>query len=274
MTDTPVIDSLSLSELVLPGAHNAGVDKKASYAAPGFSNWVACQNHSFYYQLTFGARALDLRLSYEIGNNGVGTFWFEHNGFRSSRSLENLITSVIRFLQENPDEFIVLDFHHLNADSQPFDYQEFNRQLLTHLGDRIIPYTHAYLSLGQLRQISHAQRVFVAAEYRPEFDMAYFHRQIEHKWSGVPTASVSELNAYLTHVMKFPPSRSMPWSLSATSYNVVAGPQSIGAHLDKWFDPTSSDWMEKSSIINADFLETSNLVRHCRTANLARVYAK
>ena len=52
MTQLPVIDALSLAELVLPGAHNAGVDKKASYAAPGISHWAACQTHSFYYQLT------------------------------------------------------------------------------------------------------------------------------------------------------------------------------------------------------------------------------
>lgn len=152
MTQLPVIDALSLAELVLPGAHNAGVDKKASYAAPGISHWAACQTHSFYYQLTHGARALDLRLEYEIGSNGVGTFWFQHNGFRSSRSLENLITSVIRFLQENPEEFIVLDFHQLNTGDQRLGYQEFNRLLMTHLGDRIIPYRNASLTLGQLKR--------------------------------------------------------------------------------------------------------------------------
>jgi 1-phosphatidylinositol phosphodiesterase len=274
MSDVPIIDSLSLAQLVLPGAHNAGVDKKASYFAPGASNWIACQNNSFYYQLNSGARALDLRLRYEMAGNGVGTFWFEHNGFRSSRSLENLITSVIRFLEENPDEFIVLDFHQLNAGNRPFDYKEFNRLLLTHLGHRIIPYTDAFLSLGQLKRLSPARRVLVAAEYHPDFDWTYFHQQIEHKWSGISTTSVSELNAYLTHVMKSPPSRALPWSLSATSYHVATGPVNIGAYIDQWFDPEIKDWATNSSIINTDFFETSNVVRHCRMANLLRAYAK
>lgn len=273
MTQLPVIDSLSLAELVLPGAHNAGVDKKASYAAPGISHWAACQTHTFYYQLTQGARALDVRLEYEIGRNGVGTFWCQHNGFRSSRSLEDLITSVIRFLQENPDEFIVLDFHQLNAGNQAFDHREFNRLLMTHLGDRIIPYRNAGLTLGQLKRASHARRVLVAAEYHPSFDATLFCRYIPHEWSGIGTTSISELNAHITQVMRYPPTSDMPWSLSATSYHAVGGPVNIGEQLDQWFDPAVSEWILKCSIINADFFETSNLVSHCRMANLIKANA-
>lgn len=273
MSNLPVLDALSLAELVLPGAHNAGVDKKATYATPGISHWAACQNHSFYYQLTQGARALDLRLEYEIGNNGVGTFWFQHNDFRSSRSLENLIMSVIRFLQENPDEFLILDFHQLNAGNQRFDHQEFNRLLLTHLGDRMIPSSNSSLTLGQLKKTSHARREMVAAQYHPALDATFFCQCIEHLWSGIGTTSVSELNAHITRVMKYPPGRSTPWSLSATSYHVTGGPVNIREHLDQWFDPALDDWILNSSIINADFFETSTLVRHCRTANLIKANA-
>ncbi|WP_207284360.1 phospholipase [Pseudomonas sp. FW300-N2A2] len=273
MTQLPAIDSLSLAELVLPGAHNAGVDKKASYAAPGISHWAACQTHTFYYQLTQGARALDIRLEYVIGSNGVGTFWCQHNGFRSSRSLEDLITSVIRFLQETPDEFIVLDFHQLNAGNQAFDHREFNRLLMTHLGDRIIPYRNAGLTLGQLKRASHARRVLVAAEYHPSFDATLFCRYIPHEWSGIGTTSISELNAHITQVMRYPPTSDMPWSLSATSYHAVGGPVNIGEQLDQWFDPAVSEWILKCSIINADFFETSNLVSHCRMANLIKANA-
>ncbi|WP_223480036.1 MULTISPECIES: phospholipase [unclassified Pseudomonas] len=273
MTQLPAIDSLSLAELVLPGAHNAGVDKKASYAAPGISHWAACQTHTFYYQLTQGARALDVRLEYVIGSNGVGTFWCQHNGFRSSRSLEDLITSVIRFLQENPDEFIVLDFHQLNAGNQAFDHREFNRLLMTHLGDRIIPYTNAGLTLGQLKRASHARRVLVAAEYHPSFDATLFCRYIPHEWSGIGTTSISELNAHISQVMRYPPTSDMPWSLSATSYHAVGGPVNIGEQLDQWFDPAVSEWILKCSIINADFFEASNLVSHCRMANLIKANA-
>ena len=269
MSDTPVIDTLSFADLVLPGAHNAGADKKASYVAPGVSHWASCQNNSFYYQLTQGARALDLRLEYDISRNGVPTFWFQHNEFRSSRSLENLVTGVIRFLQENPDEFILLDFHELKSDQQPFDFKEFNRFLLTHLGDRMIPCRNAFLTLGQLKQASYTQRVLAAAERHPDLDLSWFCRQIEHKWSGIGTTSVSELRTHITQVMKYPPS-GLPWSLSATSYSALGGPVNIKEQLDDWFDPDVRGWVLKSNIINTDFFETSKLVQHCRTANVIK----
>ena len=272
MSDTPSIDTLSFDNLILPGAHNAGVDKKASYAGPGVSHWACCQNDSFYYQLTQGARALDVRLEYAVSANGVPTFWFQHNNFRSSRSLENLVMGVIRFLQEHPDEFILLDFHEVKSAQRIFDFKELNRFLLTHLGDRMIPRKHASLTLGQLKQASYARRVLVAVEYHPDLDSSRFCPQIEHEWSGIATTSVSELNTHITRVMKYPPS-GLPWSLSATSYSAFGGPMNIKDQLDDWFDPATRDWVLKSSIINADFFETSQLVQHCRTANVIKSIA-
>lgn len=271
MSATPVIDALSLGQLILPGAHNAGVDKKATYAAPGVAHWVACQNTSFYQQLINGARALDARIEYETDARGVGTFWFHHNGYRSSRSLENLILQVIRFLQENPDEFILLDFHELRSTKTPFDHKEFNRLMLTHLGERIIPARHAYLSLGRLKQISRAQRVWVAAERQADLNDEFFLPIIRHKWSGIADASVSQLQTHIEQVMAHPPSGLTPWSLSATSYHLIGGPVDIKEHLDRWFDPVTGHWISKCSVINADFFEESNLVSNCRTANIIKL---
>jgi 1-phosphatidylinositol phosphodiesterase len=125
MTDIPVIEALTFAELSLPGAHNAGADSKAVFGLPVYKNWVACQSDASYFQLNAGARALDLRLEYEKVSGGYGQFWFQHNGYRSSRTLEELIMKVILFLEENPDEFILLDFHQLNAANVPFPYPEF-----------------------------------------------------------------------------------------------------------------------------------------------------
>ncbi|KAA0955241.1 phospholipase [Pseudomonas sp. ANT_H12B] len=266
MTVTPNIELLSLGELILPGAHNAGVDKKATYAGPGVAHWAACQNNSFYDQLSNGARALDARVEYEVDSRGAGTFWFQHNGFRSSRSLENLIMQVIRFLQENPDEFVLLDFHELKSANTSFDHKEFNRFLLEHLGSRIIPTSNRYLSLRQLKQVNRTQRVWLAAEGHPALDQTWFLPRIAHAWSGIATTSVSELEAHITKVMNSPPSW-QPWSLSATSYSAIGGPVDIQEYLDQWFEPVTSGWIFNCSIINADFFEESNLVANCRAAN-------
>ncbi|MEX3776316.1 phospholipase [Pseudomonas sp. MYb118] len=264
MSTTAGIDLLTLSQLVLPGAHNSGVDKKATYSAPGIAHWVACQNNSFYEQLQNGARVLDARIEYERDSRGVGTFWFQHNGYRSSRSLENLVMQVRRFLQENPDEFIVLDFHDLK---QPFDYKEFNRFMLTHLGDQMIPVRNQYLSLGELKQQSRVQRVWVAAFQHPQLDQNRFMVRIKHEWSGITDASAEEVQAHITQVMNSPPSSYSPWSLSATSYSNIGGPVDIKEYLNRWFDPAKKDWVYNCNIINVDFIEESNLVKYCSEAN-------
>jgi 1-phosphatidylinositol phosphodiesterase len=269
LTSTPSIDSLKLSELILPGAHNSGVDKKATYAVPGLGHWAACQNNSFLYQLQNGARVLDARLEYDIDARGVGTFWFQHNGLRSSRSLENLIMQLIRFLEENPDEFVLVDFHKLEPVTTTFDYPQLNRSLLTHLGPRLIPTGNRDLTLGQLKKISSVQRIWLAASPHPALDREWFLPQVQHMWSGIGDTSVSELEAHITKVMRAPYLGSMPWSLSATSYSIALGPVNIKEHLDRWFHP-DNNWVHSCSIINADFFEDSRLVQHCRTANIIR----
>jgi 1-phosphatidylinositol phosphodiesterase len=269
MAATPSIDSMVLGELILPGAHNSGVDKKATYAAPAIAHWAACQNNSFLEQLQNGARALDLRLEYDIDSRGVGTFWFQHSGIRSSRSLENLIMQLIRFLEANPDEFVLLDFHELAAGNSAFDYREFNRFLTVHLGPRVIPSSNRHLTLDQLKKESRVQRVWLAAARHPALDREFFLPDIEHFWSGIGTTSVSELQAHIANVLRAPYFSSMPWSLSATSYTIAMGPLDIKEHLDRWFHPDNS-WVHSCSIINADFFEESRLVQNCRTANIIR----
>lgn len=270
MAATRGIDLLSLNQLILPGAHNAGVDKKASYSAPGVAHWAACQNSSFYEQLQKGARVLDARLEYAVDARGVGTFWFQHGGYRSSRSLENLIMQVRRFIQENPDEFILLDFHQLKSGNTPFDYKEFNRFMLTHLGDQIIPAHNQYLNLGDLKKLSSVQRVWVAAGYHPQLDRQWILPQIEHNWCGIADASIRELEAHISKVMTFAPYPYAVWSLSATSYSNIGGPVDIKKQLDRWFDPAIGNWIFQCNIINADFFEESNLVANCRAANIIK----
>ena len=133
----------------------------------------------------------------------------------------------------------------------------------------MIPSSNAFLTLGQLKQVSYAQRVLVATERHPDMDSSWFCQKIEHKWSGIATTSISELTTHITQVMKYPP-RGLPWSLSATSYSALGGPVNIRQQLDDWFDPAGRDWVLKSSIINADFFETSKLAQHCRTANMIK----
>lgn len=270
MAATPALDTLSLCELTLPGTHNAGCDWKASYALVPGAHWLACQHDSFYAQLNNGSRALDVRLDFISDEPGLGKFRFQHNGYRSSRTLGDLVTDVNRFLQENPDEFIILDFHELKGDQERFDHHLFNEMMLRFLGERMIPSSNLHLSLGQLKNLSKVQRVLVAAEWNYELDRTLFCEKIKHQWTGIADTSVAELEKYIIEVLKYPPGQWAPWSLSATSYSVVGGPVDIAGHLTWWFDPAKRDWATKCNIINVDFIEESKLVSYCRTASLIK----
>lgn len=273
MSATPAIDTLSLGELTLPGTHNAGSDWKASWPLLGPpAHWLACQHESFYSQLCHGSRALDIRLIYDAGAQGLGKFRLQHNGHRNSRTLGNLVTDVETFMRENPDEFIILDFHELQGDQ--FDFSYFNNMMIHFLGNRIIPTQNRSLSLRQLKQISSLQRIMVAAPWNSALDRNVFHEQTKHKWIGKSVTSASDLNKYIDEVLKNPPGTWAPWSLSSASYSALGGPVDIHDELNSWFDPNKSDWATKCSIINVDFIEESNIVSYCRTANLKKASQK
>lgn len=268
MAATPAIDTLSLCELTLPGTHNAGSDWQASWPLIPGAHWLACQHQSFYAQLRHGSRALDIRLMYDADAQGLGKFCIHHNGYRNGRTLGNLVTDVEKFLQENPNEFIILDFHELKREQ--FDFAYFNSMMMRFLGDRLIPTQNRSLSLRQLKQISSVQRVLVATPWHSALDRNVFHEQIEHKWSGSGITNTADLKQHVINVLKNPPGTWAPWSLSATSYSALGGPVDIHDELNAWFDPKKSDWASKCNIINVDFIEESNMVSYCRTVNLTK----
>ena len=273
MADASQIDNLSLYELTLPGTHNAGCDLEARYAVPFGENWLACQDVSFYSQLNRGARALDVRLVFVADAQGLAQFRFQHNGNRSSRTLEDLVRDIKGFYERSPDEFIILDFHELKDGAKEFDHSQFKALMLEHLGDRMIPAQNLHLNLGQLKAVSPLQRIMVAAPMTWATDDHRFQSKIDHKWIGKTFVSATDLQAYIANVLSTPISTLRAWSLSATSYT-VGGPQRILESLDEWFDPDKSDWARKCHIINFDFIKNSSLVRFCLTANLQKAAEK
>jgi 1-phosphatidylinositol phosphodiesterase len=203
MAATPAIDTLSLAELTLPGTHNAGSDWKSSWPLIPGAHWLACQHESFYSQLRHGSRVLDVRLTFDASAPGLGKFCIHHNGYRNGRTFAHLFNDVETFLQENPNEFIILDFHELSGDA--FDFSYFNKMVVHFFGRRLIPPHNHSLSLGQLKHLSTSQRVVVAAPWHWAIDKNVFIQQIEHLWSGIATTSVAELQQHIIKVLRYPP---------------------------------------------------------------------
>ncbi|WP_053160068.1 phospholipase [Pseudomonas sp. P1.8] len=263
MSSVPGIDNLKLIDIVWPGAHNAGMDKKAPNHDAAVGIWTNCQNDSFSWQLVNGARAFDIRLGYAA--NRKQPFYFHHNGFRSPRELNELIDAVIMFLARNPDEFIVLDFHQLGDGAKDFDYKALSELLVHRLGPRVLRRSDAAKTLGEIKRSSTLRRIIMAALVQPEMDIDYFWPPIPHKWHKSTFSSVAEVRRLVAKTVEEAPYRTpFLWSLSVTSYSVI-GPVRIPSVIDNWFSRTQ-DVTSRCSIINTDFFDESDIVRHCADA--------
>ncbi|MCU1751253.1 phospholipase [Pseudomonas sp. 6D_7.1_Bac1] len=275
MSETPYIDRLSIGEIVWPGAHNSGVDRDFSYPPhiAVISNWVVCQDGPFIQQLNEGVRALDLRFHSDEHWMGIKKFHTFH-GPATGRSLSELIKSLNYFLDENPDEFIILDMHELKAlKDGAFDYKTFNTVIMNELGLRLIPKGNKHLTLAELKKLSNKQRIVLAAEWHPDFNSPLYWGGISHEWSGTDITSPNELKQHIARTLQSPPSGPMPWSLSATSYGELAGVKRISTELNEWFGPTSG-WAPKCSIINVDFFGDSSLIDYCQELNMSKGLTK
>lgn len=265
MSNVLDIDKLKLTDIVWPGAHNAGMDKQAPNDSALVGHWTNCQNDTFAFQLANGARAFDIRLGHDTDADQP-VFYFHHNGYRSGRVLDELIEAVLSFLDRNPDEFIVLDFHQLADGDKSFDFKKLSEHLVRRLGPRTILPVDGYNTVAQLKRSSPYRRIVMAAPAHPDMDGQYFWWQITHKWHGQAFTSTTQLHLHIATTLADAPYDGFLWALSATCYSLLGGPQDIKHQINDWFSTTRS-WVTRCSIINTDFFEESDIVRYCWSAS-------
>lgn len=271
MSEVLGIEKLKLTDIIWPGAHNCGMDKKARDYGPIVGNWTTCQNDSFAFQLAQGVRAFDIRIGYESRAEGE-RFYFHHNGSRSGRLLDELLEAVLAFISENPGEFLILDFHQLGDGQHSFPYQTFSDLMADRLGPHAIAHSLADLSVGELKRTRTRSRVMLAASGSLDLDRTLFWPRISHKWKDSTFTSPQDLYLHIARSLnKEPVSSTFPWSLSATCYSLL-GPADIKHYVDIWFHP-SVPWISRCSIINSDFVDESKIVEHCAMATAIKAAA-
>lgn len=267
------IDQLKLTDIIWPGSHNSGMDKKAPNHKFVTGNWITCQNDSFAWQLENGARAFDLRLGYR-DSGGRPVFYFHHNGHESGRLLDELVETLTAFLDRNPDEFVVLDFHQLGDGDNAFDHQQLNDFMLRRLGSQLIPFSDSMSTIGQLKSASSRRRIVLAAHYSAGLDQQFFWPQIPHKWTRQVFTDTGTLERHIQTTLKDAPLESFIWSLPVTCYSLLGGPANIKHKINDWFHSTR-DWVTRCSIISTDFFDESEIVRYCWVANsMKAVYGR
>ncbi|KAA0984723.1 phospholipase [Pseudomonas sp. ANT_J12] len=263
MSTTPDIDHLNIGLFVWPGCHNAGMDWDIGHPFPESTtaNWALCQNHDLLWQMRNGARSFDLRIMKR--NNEFMTF---HGSIRGRR-LREIIASANTFLDENPDEFIILDFNTLQSEvDNRFDFQAFEKELLQGLKERLIPRHNRHLTFAQLKNASQKQRIILSVAYYQMFYSDLFWPEFENRWQGDTFVSTQDLAKYVVNVMQNPPTSSYPWRLSMTQYTLLRGPTKLTKEINTWFD-LDSYLLYRSSIVSVDFFEETKLVEYCIAVN-------
>ena len=266
----PYIKNLRLTDLSLPGSHNAGMDMQIE---PNDS-YNFNQDYRIRTQLDNGIRVLDLRLRYFAGNGGG--YWNKMSAFHSvknGRSLDEIKSDVDHFLIGNPNEIVVLAIHKMEAwGNFQIPWEEYYKLFSGHYASRLLPRSAVNLTLEQIRKQYPGPRVILAApsELWAGRDNTNFWDELPHMWAGSGFVDRDRLKTHITNVMSNPPDRNSLWSMSATVYS-LGGPADINRELCEWY-PTDGDWQRKSSVINFDWVtrRSNQLIHQCIVTNKLR----
>ena len=107
-----------LSSVSFVLSHNAGTGYKklgsiTSYTSFFTNAWLKCQKGSFYDQLHFGARALDLRITLDDNSE----LRFKHGDYTVTEvTFDSAINDALEWHALNPDEIVMLIPSHLDED--------------------------------------------------------------------------------------------------------------------------------------------------------------
>lgn len=103
---TPLDDNIYVQQLSIPGTHDAAA----------FSTTIAdlgrTQGFDLGEQFDMGIRAFDMRAAMRVRLFADNEMWLWHGVTRTSVSLDNAMQTFRQKLQDNPREFIILQFRH------------------------------------------------------------------------------------------------------------------------------------------------------------------
>lgn len=273
MGESPVIGSLRIAELILPGSHDSGMDKQAdSLTLPQETTQdVPCIE-----QIRGGIRVLDLRVraNREYTPDSPNRYKLFHINTSGRTVLGDVVVELNRYYQkpENTREIVILDFHQLENFSSK-EHQWLQDMLQKYLGERMIPYELNDLTLDQLWREHPGKTVVIA----------YNHHQrgphwpgVEHGWAGKNTLSTEELKAFMDEQAARGPNGYRLQSIQCAKYNkVVLTPDDFSDKIDQWFDSRDMDsYIQRFSIINTDWSLRSRIVDNCIHACQLRAQAR
>ncbi|MNF53728.1 Exoglucanase B precursor [compost metagenome] len=265
-----------LSQLAIPGAHNSGVDMAGTWGLEEL--YGANQDNSFPEQLAAGARFLDLRLvdsSYRkpIGNHSptytfFEEFEFKHGAVSAGRRLQHLIRDVKKFVTENPQEIVILDFHTYDR-GKKFSNTSLERCIpyFTPIEKFLIPASYRSSTLREMRNAYPDGSIILALNHNypkpqgnnaePDKWQPHWIKRTQiwsifpHEWNSTDLSESGTLKL-VQRTMQSPP-QNQTWALSAAAYSAT-GP--VHLHRDHPIRTKAFEaGYQNANIVMVDFIE-------------------
>jgi hypothetical protein len=271
MANIPHLGRLRIAELILPGTHNAAMDKKS----PNFS-WPQeiTQDVPPEEQIQQGIRALDLRVSfyetYPVSDHR--RFQLFHATSSGRNIADDILVPVQQFyrdLERNGNdarEIIILDFHQFNGFTAQA-HEQLHDQIMQALGERLIHHDLRRLTLDEL-WAEHPRRSVVIA-YNASQSSAAFWGGVDQRWSGNNLNNTSELKAFMDSVAATDKSDAYLEAIQCAKYVLPFHvPDDFSDRIDEWFKSEDEhSYIQNFRIINTDWSLRSNIVSNCIHAN-------
>jgi hypothetical protein len=271
MANIPHLGRLRIAELILPGTHNAGMDKKTpNIVLPQ----EITQDVSPEEQIQQGIRALDLRVSlfetYPVSD--PRRFQLFHATSSGRNIADDIVAPVQRFYRElerngnDAREIIILDFHQFR-DFTAQAHTQLHEQLIQTLGNRLIPHHLRDLTLDEL-WTAHPRRNVVVA-YNASKSGTGFWNGVKQRWSGSNLNNTRELKAFMDTVAASNKSDSFLQAIQCAKYVLPFHvPDDFSDKIDEWFKSEDEhSYIQNFRIINTDWSLRSNIVSNCIHAN-------
>ena len=256
--------NLRIDELILPGTHNAAMDKQASY----YNSYDTCQDVSPHSQLHTGIRVLDLRVEFASGYpQGDARRFSIFHGLRSGRTVSgDCLQAAINLYTAHDKEVVVLDFHDFKNFTDAV-HRELATVIKNRLGSRLIESRWKPLVLRQLWEL----RKNVVIAYNDSQRDPLFWPGVNQRWIGKDRPSSSELKSFVDQVGRESKPDYELRSIQAHKYTLVYQPDDMSPDVMSWFAAGEyNSPIMKFYIINTDWSLRCRHIDNCIHANSFR----
>ncbi|WP_213940742.1 hypothetical protein [Pseudomonas sp. dw_612] len=273
MDNTLYLNKLRIDELILPGTHNSGADKKASIL--NFPQQIT-QDVPASEQIKAGIRVLDLRVRFEPGEaDGSPKRFALYHGNSLNRFVGTDILDVLNEFYETSSskaarakELIILNFHQFDNFTEAA-HEELRLLIDRKIGNRTIPSSFRYSTVEHIWNTLPGRTVVISYnQYRYNSD---YWNGVEQQWSGENYISTDTLKKFMDEASSQPKQFYQLRSIQCAKYTGLFVPDDFSDKIDEWFHSRDGNsYIQRFNIINTDWSTRSGIVINCLLANQFR----